>query len=162
MDGARLYDFHDAAREAADAAPREKRPLHRSVPPSPAFPMRALGPLREAVEAVAARTQAPVALCAQSVLAGTTLAAQPHADVALPTGRPHPLSNLFLTVAASGERKTSTDNIALAETYALEAEWRAAYPNALAEYGRRRRVRRHHAERPCRPRDGSRARRRKR
>ena len=78
------------AEEALHAAARErvapdKRPLHREVPPPAPFPADALGPLRGAVEALQARTQAPLALCAQSALAAATLAVSPHAVVLLPT-----------------------------------------------------------------------------
>ncbi|MFH5927039.1 YfjI family protein [Roseomonas xinghualingensis] len=137
MDGSTgPHNFREEAQAAADAAPREKRPLHRDVPAPAPFPVRALGPLRVPVEGLQTRTQAPMALCAQSVLAAATLAAQPHADVLLPTGRAHPLSGLFLTVAGSGERKTSADRIALAEVYAVEAERRAAYEDQLDAYRR--------------------------
>ncbi len=114
----------------------EKRPLHREVPPPRPFPMEALGPLRQAAEAIQARTQVPPALAAQSVLATATLAAQAHADVRLPHGAIRPLVGLFLTVAGSGERKTSADNIALAEAYKVEEEWRAAYADQHDAYKR--------------------------
>jgi hypothetical protein len=130
-----LHDEHDAAARAA-LTPRDKRPLHRDVAPPTPFPMQALGPLQAAAEGLQDRVQSPAALCAQSVLAAATLAAQPHADVVLPTGRPHPLSQLFLTVAASGERKTSADHIALAEVYRAEAEWHDAYAATLDAYKR--------------------------
>lgn len=114
----------------------EKRPLHREVAPPRPFPMQALGPLRQAAEAIQARTQVPPALAAQSVLAAATLAAQAHADVQLPHGAVRPLVGLFLTIAGSGERKTSADNIALAEAYKVEEEWRAAYADELYAYRR--------------------------
>lgn len=105
----------------------EKRPLHRDVPPPQAFPIEALGPLQNAAKAIQACTQVPTALAAQSVLAAATLAAQAHADVKLPHGAVRPLVGLFMTIAGSGERKTSADNIALAEAYKVEEEWRAAH-----------------------------------
>lgn len=137
MDGyTNARDYRDEAEEAAQAAPREKRPLHREVAAATPFPMKALGPVREAVEAMQDRTQCPPALCAQSVLAAVTLATQPHADVLFPTGRAHPLSELFLTIAVSGERKTTADRIAVAECYRVEAERRDAYGEALDAYKR--------------------------
>ena len=114
----------------------EKRPLHREVPPARPFPLHAMGPLQKAAEAVVARTQVPPALAAQSVLATATLAVQAHANVRLPHGAVRPLSCLFLTVAGSGERKTSADNIALAEAYKVEEEWRAAYADEIDAYKR--------------------------
>ena len=108
--------------EAAQAVARgrdapDKRPLHREVPPPAPFPVHALGPLRGAVEALQALTQAPAALCAQSGLGATTLAVSPHADVVLPIGQARPLVEYFATIAVSGERKTGTDDLALAEAH---------------------------------------------
>ena len=55
----------------------------------------------------------PEAIAAQSVLAAAALAAQAHADVALPYGQTRPLSLYFVTVAGSGDRKSTADNEAL-------------------------------------------------
>ena len=101
-----------------------KRPLFRALPPAPAFPMHALGALRDAAEAIQKRTQAPAAICAQSVLAAATLAVQAHRDVELPGGGRRPLVGLFASVAESGERKTSVDRLALAPAYKVEEQWR--------------------------------------
>ena len=114
----------------------EKLPLHREVPSPQPFPMEALGPLRQAAAAVQARTQVPVALAAQSVLAAATLAIQAHADLRLPHGAVRPLAGLFLTIAVSGERKTSADDIALAEANKVEKEWCAAYNSEIEAYKR--------------------------
>ena len=106
------------------AAPDPKRPLFRPLPPAPAFPMHALGALREPVEAIQMRTQAPAAMCAQSGLGAATLAVQAHRDVELPGSGRRPLTGLFGSVAESGERKTSVDRIALAPVYRIEEKWR--------------------------------------
>ena len=70
---------HDALNGAgftmADAAP-EKRPLFRELPSATPYPVDALGPLKPAAEAIHLLTQAPVELCAQSVMAAATLAIQ--------------------------------------------------------------------------------------
>ena len=51
-----------------------------------------------------------MAMCAQSVLAAATVAAQGHVDVLMPTGptraKQCPICNFFLTISQSGERKT--------------------------------------------------------
>ncbi len=109
-----------------------KRPLFRPLPPAPEFPLHALGPLREPAEALQLRTQAPLAICAQSVLAAATLAVQAHRDVELPGGGVRPLTGLLASVAESGERKSSVDRIALDAVYAVEARWRAARQTELA------------------------------
>lgn len=90
------------------------RPLVRDIPAADPYPIDALsGVLGEAVKAIQEKTQTPAAICAQSVLGAATLAVQAHADVMLPTTQTRPLSNYFLTVAASGERKSSCDSEAL-------------------------------------------------
>lgn len=86
----------------------QPQPLVREVPPPSRYPVQALGPLRPAVEAVQAWTQAPVAIPAQSALSVAALALQGHADVETLGGR-RPLSLYCLTIAASGERKSSCD-----------------------------------------------------
>lgn len=106
-------------RAALAAAPpfvtEPPKPLTRELPPADPFPLDALGDLLgPAARAINERTQAPLAICAQSVLAAATLAVQGHADVELPTGQTRPLSCFFMTIAESGERKTSADNEALA------------------------------------------------
>ena len=117
------FDADAVAREAvarSGATPDPKRPLFRPLPPAPAFPMHALGALREPVEAIQMRTQAPHAMCAQSGLGAATLAVQAHRDVELPGSGRRPLTGLFGSVAESGERKTTVDRIALAPAYRIE------------------------------------------
>jgi hypothetical protein len=121
------FDDADAiAREAVarSGATPDKRPLFRPLPPAPAFPMHALGALREPVEAIQMRTQAPAAMCAQSGLGAATLAVQAHRDVELPGAGRRPLTGLFGSVAESGERKSSVDRMALAPAYRIEEKWR--------------------------------------
>lgn len=118
----------------ADAGPPEPRPLYRALPPPPAFPVDALLSLRPAAEAIHEATQAPLAMCGQAVLAAATLAAQAHRDVDLPGAGRRPLTGLFATIAASGERKSSVDRKALAPAYAIEEAWRAEHEAARATW----------------------------
>ena len=121
-------------RLARDAVTPEKRPLFRPTPPAPEFPVAALGPLREAAEAIQMRTQAPLAMCANSVLAAAALATQAQRDVELPGGGQKPLTAIFVSVADSGERKTSVDKLALAPVYRMEEAWRGEHDAALHSY----------------------------
>jgi hypothetical protein len=121
---------------ATNNPPREKRPLHRELPPPEQYPIEALGPLADAAKAVASLTQAPPAMAAQSVLAAATLATQAHGDVKLPHGAVRPLSAFFLTIAGSGERKSTCDALALSGVYAVEEIWRAEYEAELQDYRR--------------------------
>ena len=89
-------------------------PLYPALPPAEPFPVEALGPLlSRTAAAISSKVQVPAAIAAQSVLAVAALAAQAHADVMLPYGQTRPLSLFFVTVAASGDRKSTADNEAL-------------------------------------------------
>ncbi|MCO5132448.1 MAG: DUF3987 domain-containing protein [Xanthobacteraceae bacterium] len=89
-------------------------PLFPPMPEAERFPIEALGPvLSRAAAAISRKVQVPEAIAAQSVLAVAALASQAHADVMLPYGQTRPLSLFFVTVAASGDRKSTADNEAL-------------------------------------------------
>lgn len=100
---------------SSDLVTAQEEPLPLRALPSAAkpFPVEALGPLRDAVHAVADISNTPLAMAAQSVLAAVTLAAQALADVRHPGGQSRPLSGFFLTIARSGDGKSSCDNLAL-------------------------------------------------
>ena len=122
-----MVDPIHIAFNAAKEMVEEPRPLVRETSPSEPFPIHALGALRGPVEAIQSRTQAPIAICAQSALAAVTLAVQAHADVLLPTDATVPLSQFFLTIAESGERKSAVDNLALAAIREYEVELHSRY-----------------------------------
>lgn len=123
---AALLDIVNAAPEwtpPADTAPpgsaetaqamEPPLPLVRVIEPAKPYPVDALGPiLGQAAQAIQRATKAPLAMCGNSVLAAATLAVQPHADVEI-DGRVFPLSNFYLTVGTTGERKTAVDDLAL-------------------------------------------------
>jgi putative DNA primase/helicase len=93
----------------------EKRPLQRELPSPAEFPSDALGNvLGGAAATLHEATQAPIAICGNSVLAAAALATQPHADVFV-DGRTYPISEFFITVGCSGERKSAVDTAALRE-----------------------------------------------
>jgi hypothetical protein len=109
-----------------------KRP--RELPPADTFPVESLGDvLAPAALAIHDRIQAPLAICGQSVIAAATLAVQGHADVVLPTNQARPLTNFYMSIAATGERKTAVDKEALwpirkRET-ALRERWEKEQPD---------------------------------
>lgn len=89
-------------------------PLYPRRAAPKAFPLDALGPvLSRGAGGIARKVGVPDALAGQSVLAAASLAAQAHADVQLPFGQCRPLSLYCVTVAGSGDRKSSADNEAL-------------------------------------------------
>ena len=102
------------------------QPLIREIPAGLPYPVEALGPLRAAVEAVQGMTQAPVAIPAGSALAAASLAVQGFADVETLGGK-RPLSVFVLTIAASGERKSSCDAPLMAPIEKHEAKQAEAY-----------------------------------
>ena len=111
------------------------RPLMRELPQADPFPVDALGEvLAPAARAIHDRVQAPLAICGQSVLAAATLAVQGHADVELPTRQTKPLTNFFLTVAATGERKTAVDGEALWPVRKREAALREKFDAEHLDY----------------------------
>lgn len=122
---------------AEDVKPEPPRPLMRELPPADPFPVDALGDvLGAAAGAINDRVQAPIAIAGQSVIGAATLTVQGHADVVLPIGRGQakPVSSYFMTVAATGERKTASDVEALWPVRKREAALREAYCAELLHY----------------------------
>lgn len=109
------------------------QPLVRTLPPPEHYPVEALGPLREAVEAVQRKRQAPVAIPAQSALAAAALATQGIADVET-LGGWRPLSLYALTIAASGERKSSCDSDLMSAMHSHEQETEKLYREARKDW----------------------------
>ena len=89
---------------------KEQMPLRGPEPIAASYPIAALGKFAEAAKVITDQVQAPAPVVAQSILAASSLVAQPHIDVQI-DGREFPVSLYLITVAASGERKTATDRI---------------------------------------------------
>ncbi len=86
------------------------QPLSAKVEPKP-YPLDALpDTIRAAVEEVLGFTKAPVPLVASSALAALSLTAQTHADVKRAEKLSGPVSLFLLTIADSGERKSTCDS----------------------------------------------------
>ena len=144
LDG--VADFNDmagqcglgAVRAAVDAASICEETGTRPVPwpvPQPlsatrgeaeAYPLDALPPvIRAAVDEVHGFVKCPVVLVASSALASLSLAVQPHVDVQRAKKLTGPVSLFLLTIADSGERKSTCDGHfteALREYEAQQAE----------------------------------------
>lgn len=108
--------------------------LLRKIPPSEPYPVEALGPLSSAVEAVQDITQAPVGIAAQSALSIASLAVQGFADVETLGGGEAPCSLFCLTIAESGERKSSCDRLLMHGVRAYEEEQATDYRDAFARF----------------------------
>ncbi|WP_272007829.1 YfjI family protein [Roseovarius sp. ZX-A-9] len=112
--------------EITTFAAESPTPLLREIPEAASFPVSALGPLCTPVEAIASATEAPKALCAASVLAAAALAAQGHREAETLNGTA-PASLFLLTIAESGERKSTADRLAMQGVRDFEAELRTDY-----------------------------------
>lgn len=116
----------------------DRRPLQRELPPANPFPMDALGDmLAPAARKMETIIQAPAAICGNSMLAGAALAAQAHADVVI-DGRACPVSEIFLTIGESGERKSEVDKVALWPHRKHERNLREQHKQDLHAYQRDR------------------------
>jgi Protein of unknown function (DUF3987) len=121
----------EVARRWPEPKPDRPLPLAPPMPEARPYPVAALGPvLSGAANSNAARCQCAPALAAQSVLAVASLAAHRLADVRLPYGQTRPLSLYFVTVAASGDRKTTADNEALIPVRMHESSLKEDYSTA--------------------------------
>jgi hypothetical protein len=117
-----------AARPVPSERPNASLPRSENSASAEPFPVEYLGDkLADTARAIQDVTQAPMAICGQAVLATATLAAQAHADVVLPTGQAKPISGYFVTVAETGERKSSVDQLALQPVRDFEHDARARY-----------------------------------
>ena len=86
------------------------------------FPVSALGKTAAAaVRAIGESSQAPIALCAQTVLGVMSATASMYGDVETLQGRPMPIAIFLMTVAKSGERKSTTNAFASGGIRAFEA-----------------------------------------
>lgn len=104
----------DAPRHGEAIPETPPTPLTKPVAPAAPYPLDALGDvLGAAAKAIAAKVQCAEAMAAQSVLGVASLAAQGLADVLLPFGQTRPVSIFALTIASSGDRKSSADNEAM-------------------------------------------------
>ncbi|QQO34497.1 DUF3987 domain-containing protein [Bradyrhizobium diazoefficiens] len=125
----------DNAARTTEAKSEAPRALMREPPAADPFPVDALGPLLgSAARAINDRVQAPIAICGQAVLAAATLTVQGHADVELPTGHARPTSGFFISIAATGERKSAVDREALWPIHKREAALRAAFVDEMLQF----------------------------
>lgn len=136
--GRKKFDKPDEKPEPDVSAEAELEPprlLIREVVPADPFPVEALGDLLgAAARGIQDVVQAPAAVCSQSVLAAATLAVQGYSDIELSVRRIRPISGFFLTVAATGERKTSTDDDALLAIVKREKALKDDYDIRFPQY----------------------------
>lgn len=131
---ANLREFIRGQGGATGGAWPEPEPLRRTPEPGEPFPVEALGGvLAPAARAMHENIKAPAAICGQAVLATANLAVQGFSNVEI-DGRRFPLSEFFLSVAVSGDRKSAADRAALTPVDAHEKELMEAYRKDFSKY----------------------------
>jgi hypothetical protein len=99
------------------------------------YPLEALPPLiRDAVEEVASYVQAPIAMIAASALAAVSTAVQTRFSVRRDAALSGPATLYLLTVAESGERKSTVDKLFTGPIRDWEAEQRKLMRERRAKY----------------------------
>ena len=94
--------------------------------PAPVYPVDALGDLLgNAAKALAYYVQSPVGMAAQSILAVASLAVQGHVNIQKGNIGTSPTTLYCLTIAGSGERKSSVDGLAMKPVYDYQEIGRA-------------------------------------
>lgn len=109
-------------------------PLPHAEPAPAPYPVDCLSPrLREVVQAVAKKTQAPEAIAAQSVLAVVSLTFASRAKVQT-LGSTANAACFFVLIALSGERKSATDGWAMGGVNRTVLELRQEYAQLMKEH----------------------------
>lgn len=123
------------AYEEAGRIPGQPIPIKPAIPEPGVYPVEALsGKLQAATRAIVDKVQLPAAIAANSVLAAAALAVQAFVDVRLPTGEIIPTSLFMISVAASGDRKSSADKLALRAIRQREHELHEEHAGSQAGY----------------------------
>lgn len=98
------------------------------------YPTAYLEPIMsDAVSAIAKLAYVPASLAAQSVLAACSLAVQPHFNVVIPTGQNRPVSLFLVSVAESGDRKSTSDEFAMEAIREYERDLEQAFLEKKAD-----------------------------
>ncbi len=112
----------------------EPHPLAAKMEPEP-YPLDALpDTIRAAVEEVAGFVKAPAALVASSALAALSLACQAHIDAKRAEKLHGPVGLFLLTIAHSGERKSTCDGYFTLPIRQYQEEQAEAMKPAITEY----------------------------
>lgn len=98
------------------------------------FPVEALGPLMaDGAKVLAAKIGVPIEIVCSSMLAAAALCVQEFYDIEI-FGGIRPLSLFFISVAESGERKSTVDKLVLREHYIWREKKQRIYEEKLKKY----------------------------
>jgi putative DNA primase/helicase len=132
-----MGEYHAGGESAPAGDPDgwpEPHPLAVKVESEP-YPIDALpDTIRAAVEEVAGFVKAPVAMVVSSALAALSLAAQAHIDAKRADRLQGPVSLFLLTIADSGERKSTCDGFFVSAIREYQEEQTEAMKPAIMEY----------------------------
>lgn len=131
-----MVDYSNFRMDEFDAARKKWNPLPlRKVERAEPYPVHALPQIiRDAVEEVASYVRAPLALVAASALSAVSTAVQTRFSVRRDARLSGPATLYLLTVAESGERKTTVDKKFTAAIRDWEAKQRREYQKARVRY----------------------------
>ncbi|EDB7739759.1 DUF3987 domain-containing protein, partial [Salmonella enterica] len=90
--------------------------------------------IRNAIYEIERNTQAPLSLIAASALGAISLACQNSVDVCRLNALRSPVSLCLVTLAESGERKSTVDNLLMKPLYQLEEQLVEKYSQELADW----------------------------
>lgn len=128
-------DAEVGSQASGSASSLNRLPLFPSLQPAQPYPVECLGELMAGAAAgIADTVQVPIEIAAQSILATAALVAQGFSDVLLPFGQPRPLSLYLVTLADSGDRKSTSDNIACKAINDFESASGPSYSEKIAEW----------------------------
>jgi len=109
-----MSGMFDTQRERGEVVAPQPLDIKATIADAAEFPIDALPPtLGDAIRAIEAIAQVPVSLAAQSVISAASLAAQGFINVETITGQFVPVSLFLFTIAASGDRKSTSDRLAI-------------------------------------------------
>ena len=119
-----------------------RRARHRIFPAQneegrPEYPVDSLGPLADVCKALRDEGQVPVEIAGQCLLATASLLAQSEANVETLAGV-KPLSLFCLTIAESGEGKSTAEDVALLEIADQQKEATKRYKHLLTDRRRKK------------------------
>lgn len=134
IDGCGLVRTSYAVRESGGEGWPAPHPLAAKIEPE-YYPLDALPDIiRAAVEEVAGFVKAPLALVASSALAGLSLACQAHIDAKRAEKLHGPVGLFLLTIADSGERKSTCDGFFTSPIRQYQEDQTEAMKPLIAEY----------------------------
>lgn len=90
--------------------------------------------IKGSIEEIAAKIQSPTTLIISSMLSVLSIACQARRSVIHPSGQTSPLSLYFFTLAASGDRKTSTDGILMEPVREFQKAYDKKFRKSVHEY----------------------------